>query len=296
MASLDIAFVKYANETLDNVELSLPYQVVNVFPRDLYAKLIITDQGDLTFHFVDDGSGNYISDTEWNLGLLNANSILTKNVPVQGTLPSSTSKHSFSARLELYTDSGMTKLYSKANMNVNVHCYIQQSDGWGNGALYKAWTEEVPLTQSYVNQTTKTLTYLNETDSLYIKYVATNFRYSYPYLGFKTGSNVLGSYPGITVGWLGNSTDVTLTHILGLYDYTNAPQPFTRKFIALAVKNDLNVDLNIAPEGNVVIEAGKVKKIIMNVMGGSVQVSTKTQTSSTSTFTISDFVVFNPLP
>ncbi|WP_048151258.1 hypothetical protein [Palaeococcus ferrophilus] len=306
--ALDVAFVKYMNEAISNAYLTFPQRITNLFPIDLYVKLKIANQGNQLWHFKDDGSGRYVSDTEFNLGLLSANSSLDATVPIEGTLPSETSKDQIQMTVELYTDSAYTKLYASQSIFVNVHMYIQQSDGlWGSATLaenqvvYKKWTQTFgSVTKSFTNKgQIGSVSYVNTVDGLYLYFWGASNTLNDYYLGVRDADSVLGVYPGIEGGYISGDSPNWRGYIqLKDYDGSN-PVNFQNKFVAFTSKNEFG-DNNVTAglfANTITMSAGSSFKFVINALDAWVGTERTSYTGATTQhLNIGDIVIFHPLP
>jgi len=127
--TLRTGLVKYANEhTTSDYWTQVVFSLNNLDNTTKYAKIQITNQGNLGWTF-DDGTTSFTQ-------TLNAGGqyIITKNIK-PSTLPTETTKDTIVLIIKYYSDSQLTKYIGHDIVTIEIHCYIQQSDGsWGSAS------------------------------------------------------------------------------------------------------------------------------------------------------------------
>ncbi|WP_456395070.1 hypothetical protein [Thermococcus sp.] len=131
MATFNIktGLVKYMNEHTDtSYWTQIAFSLNNSSNKKIYAKCEIINQGNLGWKY-DDESTSFTK-------TLNAGGqySLTKNIQ-PSTIPSETQKDEIQIKVSYYADANLTQFLGYDLINIEIHCYIQQSDGsWGSAS------------------------------------------------------------------------------------------------------------------------------------------------------------------
>ncbi len=122
--TFDLAVVKYYRESLDEYSTYMPFKIANTKNQTLYAKITITNQGNLNWNF--DNNGTAVTSKTYTL---DANSVLKFNEKlITSTAPTETQKDQVMIKVEYFKDSNLTQKFGEDTITANIHIYIQNPD------------------------------------------------------------------------------------------------------------------------------------------------------------------------
>lgn len=123
------ALVKYNKETLQgDIWTEVKFRVANLnTSTTIYARVTIQSQGTLSWTFTDGTTSK-----DYTIGAGGTLDFAESIKP--GSAPTETTKDSITFLVEYFKDSGYTQKFAEDTVNVEIHCYVQQSDGsWDSG-------------------------------------------------------------------------------------------------------------------------------------------------------------------